>query len=251
MVDNRGRMRFDTVSGFFIMIRIYKITSPSGKVYIGQSIDIERRWKKYKKLDCKGQPKLYRSFNKYGVDAHKFEIITTCYIEELDELERYYQEAFNVLKSGLNCVYQDTSTRRGGRSEETLAKMSKATKGKNNPRYTRVKSYNIKTKEILIMGMKETISHFNINLKTLRERLNFHIMHNNKLKDWEFTYVDKEKQKMPKLVNRDIYLDVLTGVYYYSLNEVAEYLKDRITHISYYKKLDKENPFNERFISVK
>ena len=48
MVDNRGRMRFDTVGGFLIiMIGIYKITSPSGKVYIGQSIDIERRWKKY------------------------------------------------------------------------------------------------------------------------------------------------------------------------------------------------------------
>lgn len=76
-------------------------------------------------------------------------------------------------------------------------------------------------------------------------------MHNNKLKDWEFTYVDKEKQKMPKLVKRDIYLDVLTGVYYYSLNEVTEYLKDRVTHVSYYKKIDKENPFNERFISVK
>jgi predicted GIY-YIG superfamily endonuclease len=23
---------------------IYKITSPSGKIYIGQSIDIEKRW---------------------------------------------------------------------------------------------------------------------------------------------------------------------------------------------------------------
>lgn len=251
MVDNRGRMRFDTVSGFFIMIGIYKITSPSGKIYIGQSIDIERRRKRYKKLDCKGQPKLYRSFNKYGVDAHKFEIITTCDIEELDELERYYQEIYNCIDNGLNCLYTETKEKPRIISEETLIKLSKATKGKNNPRYTRVKSYNIKTKETLIMGMNETIKHFNINLKTLRERLNFHIMHNNKLKDWEFTYVDKEKQKMPKLVKRDIYLDVLTGVYYYSLNEVTEYLKDRVTHVSYYKKLDKENPFNERFISVK
>jgi predicted GIY-YIG superfamily endonuclease len=30
------------------MIGIYKITSPSGKVYIGQSWDIYDRWKKHK-----------------------------------------------------------------------------------------------------------------------------------------------------------------------------------------------------------
>ena len=33
------------------MIGIYKITSPSGKVYIGQSINIEERWYKYNKFE--------------------------------------------------------------------------------------------------------------------------------------------------------------------------------------------------------
>jgi hypothetical protein len=32
------------------IVGIYKITSPSGKVYIGQSINIERRIKEYKNL---------------------------------------------------------------------------------------------------------------------------------------------------------------------------------------------------------
>ena len=76
MVDNRGRMRFDTVGGFLIiMIGIYKITSPSGKVYIGQSRNIKNRKWRYKRLDCKSQVKLYSSFKKYGFDKHKFEII--------------------------------------------------------------------------------------------------------------------------------------------------------------------------------
>ena len=251
MVDNRGRMRLDTVSGFFIMIGIYKITSPSGKVYIGQSRNIKIRKWKYKKLYCDSQVKLYRSLKKYGFDKHKFEVIHYCEIEELNELERYYQELYDCVDNGLNCFYTQTSEKPRIVSEETKRKMSIAFSGFKNSNSVKVKSYNIKTKETLIMNMNQTIKHFNIHLKTLRERLNFHITHNNKLKDWEFTYVDKEKQKMPKLVNRDIYLDVLTGVYYYSLNEVEEYLKDRITHISYYKKLDKENPFNERFISVK
>jgi hypothetical protein len=37
------------------MIGIYKIINPKGKTYIGQSINIEKRWNGYKKLHCKGQ----------------------------------------------------------------------------------------------------------------------------------------------------------------------------------------------------
>ena len=40
------------------MIGIYKIVSPSGKVYIGQSTNIERRWKEYKTGLGRGQIKL-------------------------------------------------------------------------------------------------------------------------------------------------------------------------------------------------
>ena len=37
------------------MIGIYKITNPKGKIYIGQSINIENRFKVYKRYNCKGQ----------------------------------------------------------------------------------------------------------------------------------------------------------------------------------------------------
>ena len=40
---------------------IYKITSPSQKVYIGQSRNIQNRVQNYKRLDCKKQPILYKS----------------------------------------------------------------------------------------------------------------------------------------------------------------------------------------------
>ena len=50
------------------------ITSPLNKIYIGQSINIENRWKQYKRLGCKKQIKLYNSFIKYGVENHTFEI---------------------------------------------------------------------------------------------------------------------------------------------------------------------------------
>jgi group I intron endonuclease len=57
---------------------IYKITSPSCKVYIGQSINIKKRWNHHKGNYNKEQPKLHRSFNKYGTENHIFEIIEEC-----------------------------------------------------------------------------------------------------------------------------------------------------------------------------
>ena len=87
------------------MIGIYKITNLiNKKVYIGQSTNIKKRWSDYKRLNCKGQPLLYRSLKKYGVENHKFEIITECDFENLNKFERYYQDIYNVCgKNGLNC----------------------------------------------------------------------------------------------------------------------------------------------------
>lgn len=48
------------------MIGIYKITAPNKKVYIGQSINIEKRICSYKKLqNIKEQTLLKESFFKY------------------------------------------------------------------------------------------------------------------------------------------------------------------------------------------
>lgn len=86
-------------------IGIYKISSPSGKVYIGESINIERRFKYYQGLSqSKEQPKLYNSFKKYGINKHKFEIIEECNIENLKLRERYYQILYDSIKHGLNCT---------------------------------------------------------------------------------------------------------------------------------------------------
>lgn len=81
---------------------IYKITSPSGKIYIGQSEDIDRRFYQYKKLQCKRQPKLYNSLNKYGVNNHVFEIIEECNKSLLNSKEKLYIKFFDSYKKGLN-----------------------------------------------------------------------------------------------------------------------------------------------------
>jgi group I intron endonuclease len=109
------------------MIGIYKIISPTGKIYVGQSINIENRWKDYKKLKCKKQIKLYNSFLKYGIENHKFEIIEECLEEQLERREIYWGEYYDVLKKGLNLRL---GNKRGKWSEETLLKMSKSQLGK-------------------------------------------------------------------------------------------------------------------------
>jgi hypothetical protein len=48
------------------MVGIYKISNPNGRIYIGQSTNIELRWGKYSKLHCKDQPSLYLSLKKHG-----------------------------------------------------------------------------------------------------------------------------------------------------------------------------------------
>lgn len=116
--------------GIFIMIGIYKITNPKGRIYIGQSTNIEKRFNHYKRLDCKYQIRLYNSFVKYGYINHKFEVITECDIEHLNEKERYFQECYNVLsKNGLNCRLTVASDRSGELSAETRKKISEAQKG--------------------------------------------------------------------------------------------------------------------------
>lgn len=83
---------------------IYKITSPSGKVYIGSTIDIKKRWEKYYNLNCKQQRRLYNSFIKYGVKKHIFEIICETSLNNMLSTEHIIGIQYDVLgDNGLNC----------------------------------------------------------------------------------------------------------------------------------------------------
>ena len=85
------------------MVGIYKITNPKGKVYVGQSKDIDKRFKSYKRLNCKSQIKLFNSLKKYGVENHKFQIIEECKLKDTDFKEIYWGLYYKVLDEGLNC----------------------------------------------------------------------------------------------------------------------------------------------------
>jgi group I intron endonuclease len=93
------------------MCGIYKITNNiNGKVYIGQSICIERRWYQHK-WDTDREDRLgynsiiHKAFRKYGIENFSFEIIEECGQELLDEKERYWIEKLNTIQpNGYNIL---------------------------------------------------------------------------------------------------------------------------------------------------
>lgn len=109
---------------------IYKITSPSGRVYIGQSKNILKyRESHYRRGECESQPKLCNSINKYGFENHIFEIIEECEFEQLNIRERFWQDHYDVLNGGLNCVLTSTEDLKAEMSQETKDKMSHSRTG--------------------------------------------------------------------------------------------------------------------------
>lgn len=87
------------------MIGIYKITNTKNeKVYIGQSTNIEERWKQHKYSLMKSDMAWYPLARKEsdGVDDFTFEVLQQCKAEELDELEDYWVDYYKSYVNGYN-----------------------------------------------------------------------------------------------------------------------------------------------------
>lgn len=83
------------------MCGIYKITNLiTGKVYIGQSVDILRRWRQHKHSSF-SYP-LYEDFKKYGLDNFSFEVLEECQEDELNAKEKEYIQKYNSFTNGYN-----------------------------------------------------------------------------------------------------------------------------------------------------
>jgi group I intron endonuclease len=113
---------------------IYKIVSPSGNIYIGQSRNWVSRRSKYKKLRCEEQTGIYRSLIKYGFEQHTIEIIEELPLditqEELNNKEIFYWRYYKEL--GVKMLNVRECGSKGKASLETKKKMSISQSGKNN-----------------------------------------------------------------------------------------------------------------------
>ena len=88
------------------MCGIYKITNKiNHKVYIGQAIDIRRRWKAHhcdpfnQNSNSYNYP-LYCAIRKYGIRNFIFEVLEECEIDKLNEREIFYIAQYNANGTG-------------------------------------------------------------------------------------------------------------------------------------------------------
>lgn len=86
---------------------IYKITNQeTGECYIGQAIDMKRRWTDHMKamlgIDAPAGNKLYAAAKEYGLDVFSFELLEECTQKELNEKEKYYISLYSSDTLGYN-----------------------------------------------------------------------------------------------------------------------------------------------------
>lgn len=83
---------------------IYLINhKPSGRKYVGQSVDIESRFRDH--LSGRGSVKLSRALRKYGPEAFEFRILLVCDREELNYHEAAFVQQLNTLHPyGFNLI---------------------------------------------------------------------------------------------------------------------------------------------------
>lgn len=109
---------------------IYRLTSPSGKVYIGQTCNFKNRMSKYKQFQCKQQPKIYKAILKYGWENFTKEIIVENLTKEEIDLEEIKQiQIHNSVKEGYNIAHGGGGVLGMERTEQTRKKMSDSRKG--------------------------------------------------------------------------------------------------------------------------
>lgn len=141
---------------------IYKITNNvNGKVYIGQSINIEVRWKDHINTLNKNRSHsvlLQRAWNKYGQENFSFEILELCSEDMLDDVEIKYIEFYDACRNGYNiesggnknkCMSESTKQKLREKAKERLSDPTK------NPMYD--KHHTVETKEKISASNKGRI----------------------------------------------------------------------------------------------
>lgn len=96
---------------------IYKLISPSGKIYIGQTNNPDRRWQGSGK-GYKNSPHLYAAIQKYGWENFTREIIEENLSKrEADEKEKYYIKLYD--STNISIGYNMAEGGTGGNHKET------------------------------------------------------------------------------------------------------------------------------------
>lgn len=210
------------------MIGIYCFTNKiNNKKYIGQSINIEERYKAHKYNYSKNNTCFYKAINEYGWDNFSFKVLEQCLIKELNDKEKYWIQYFDSFNNG----YNSTSGTQGEHyevKEESRLKHS----GENHPFSVLTEDDVFNIREYRLQGLKrlEVYNKYKdkISIKGFQ-----HIWQGDR---WTFIHMDiyekipKSNKQNPLYSNDTIYnlrLDFMNGL---SKKELVEkYNKNRRT----------------------
>lgn len=121
------------------IIGIYTITSPSGRVYIGQSWDMQRRWYCHKQDRRANGLAIRRSFAKHGVNNHAFEVIhrlsADATQDDLNHWERFYIK--RAKRDGIRLLNMTDGGSNGRPTDEVRAKLRQPKSNEHRARISR------------------------------------------------------------------------------------------------------------------
>jgi group I intron endonuclease len=217
-------------------VAIYKITSPSNNIYIGQTWDFEKRKYQYSKYSCKNQTFLYSSLKKYGFENHKIEVIAEL-PDDIDQKTLNFYEC-TYYDFYLNAGYPMMNLRipneiGGGKmSDESRRRMSEAKKGYVITEETRRKlsaALKNRPKAVMTDDVKKKISISKLGTRHTEES----------------KMMIKKNNKMKKMVT-----DLVTGKTYDSALDASKELKINYQTIISYLNGSRTNKTNLIYANI-
>jgi len=184
-------------------VGIYKLTNLSnGKIYIGQSVNVEDSIYKHK-MALKGNyhknDHLQKAWNKYGKNSFKFELIKSCKTRYLDRFEKLYIRIYNSMNVGYGYNNENGGNLNKTLAPQTIEKMSSprvSVAGANNPSWK-------KYPRIVKCGLKRGKQHYGIrvNGKTVCKSVDLDLL-KQKLENNDFSPIITDK---PHIVKKGYY----------------------------------------------
>ena len=206
------------------MVGIYLVLNKvNNKMYVGQSVNIDRRWydhlyKAFSVKDISYNSPLHQSFRKYGIENFEFTVLCECLVEELDEKEKQYIQdlntlspnGYNILQGGQEFRAEQNFCIDCGKRIEKSATRCEECWGKAQRIHERP-SKEWLAEQIYLRGFKDVGRELGVSDNAIRAWCKAYELptHTPEVKEWWMNYagLEKPKPKKPNLTGKIAQID--------------------------------------------